>query len=208
MPAARSELAALAQRLAALAPALAAAIEAAPHWDSPALWQAEAAITATSACAMVANQLQLKGSDALRVAAAAKVLVLAGRAALVAVTGAVRQTPTAVPGRQSVFESLLAELLSGMAGCMALVGDCGRPDAIAVFAATAAAPGALLPWLATASVAMLLACRTSQQGAAGLAACSRAADRQCVSLHCAFHSTPIAESLLSQCCRRGRPIST
>ena len=84
-----SELAALAQQLAALALATAmrTAGSPAPHI------QGIAACRAASACISIALQLQLKGSDALRVAAAARLLLLAGRAALVAAADAARQNP-------------------------------------------------------------------------------------------------------------------
>ena len=157
-----SELSTLSQRLAALAPALAAAVEAgAPmvQGQSPAMVQGIAAGFAASACIHIGTLLKVKGSDALRVAAAARLLLLVGRAVLRAVADDVRRHPTAQHS-QSSLEIILTRQLYGMEGCMALVDSCERPDAIAVFAATTAAPGALLPWLAAAGDVLLLACRT------------------------------------------------
>jgi hypothetical protein len=157
-------VAALCQRLAALAPALAAAIEAAPHYDSPVLLQGAAACIAVSACITISIYLKAEGSDALRVAAAAKLVLLAGRPALVAVAGALRRSPTA-QSCQFALEILLKKQLYGVEACMSFMEACGRLDAIAVFAATTAAPDALIPWLAAACNALLLACRTRRQGA-------------------------------------------
>lgn len=155
-PAVCSELAALAQQLAALAPALTAAITAAAtvaDIGSPSHIQGTAACMAASICISTGLQLQLKGSDALRVAAAGRLLLLAGRAALLAVASAVRQNPT-LPSHLRL-NVLLNSQLCGMEGCLALMEACERPDAVAVFAATTAAPNALLPWLAAASDALL-----------------------------------------------------
>lgn len=159
-----SELSTLCQRLAALAPALAAAMAAAPHRQSPAVVQGTAACFAAKACINIAMHLEIKGSDALRVAVAARLLLLVGREVLVVVADSLRQDPAA-QDIQTSLEFLLNSQLHGMQGYMALVQDCERPDAIAVFAATTAPPDALLPWLAAASQALLLACRTCRQGA-------------------------------------------
>lgn len=162
----RSELTTLTQQLAALAPALAAAITAAPHWDSPALQQTRAACVAIGVCATVGLELQLNSSDALRVAGAAKLLLVAGRAVLVMLGAADARAPRETWRIQLALQNLLGHQLSALASCLAVLEPCERPEAIAVFAATTAAPGTLLPWLFTTSNALLLALRTSDQGAA------------------------------------------
>lgn len=157
-------MATLTQRLAALAPALAAAITAAPGWDCPALQQARAGSIATSACSFIGLRLDVKGSDALRLAAAAKLLILAGRAALPRVAAAVERNPGAKRNQQALI-SLLTMQLYAMDGCMALIEGCERPEAISVFASTTAPAGTLPPWLAATADALLLALRTCRQGA-------------------------------------------
>ena len=202
MPAARSELAALAQRLAALAPALVAAITATTDLGSPAHIQGRAACLAASACIHIGIRLQLKGSDALRVAAAARLLLLAGKAALVA--GAARQNP-AYQEAQKAFKRLPDSQLSAIDGCMSLMADCERPDAIAVFAATTAAPAALLPWLAAASDALLLACHTRPPGATTLAVRSPQLVRSLSTrLQIRVHASSFLPLASFVCCRRGR----
>ena len=131
--------------------ALAAAITAADtDLDSPSHIRGTWACISARVCLCIGLQLQLKGSDALRVSAAAKMLLLAGRAALLAVADAARQSPNAYMGRAAAALDIhLSMQLPGMRGCMALVDACGRPDAKAVFAATTAAPGALLLALRT-----------------------------------------------------------
>lgn len=165
-PAVCSELAALAQQLAALAPALATAVTAAAtvaDLDSPGHIQSRMACMVTSLCISLGHQLQLKGSDALRVAAAARLLLLAGRAVILADADTARRCP-AVPRRQHILAGLLLTQLSAMGGCMALVKACERADAVAVFAATTAATGVLLAWLAAVTDNLLLAPRSQPPG--------------------------------------------
>jgi hypothetical protein len=163
----RSEVAALSQRLAAVAPALAAAIEAAPHWESPEVQQFTAACIATSACVRIGIDLDVKGSDALRVAAAARMLLLAGRAALLAVAGtgagasAAPHHPSEVR-RQLVLGPLLTKQLHAFPGCMVLLDS-------------AAAAGCLLPAAAGAA---------SRHADTGPCACLRAGEDVAPWMHC------------------------
>lgn len=168
---ARSELATLSQRLAALTPALAAAVAPAPRLDLPAQLQTTAACISFSTCASVAIQLQLEGSDALRVAGGVKLLLTAGRAALLRVTafggGAAAGQHSLWRQQQVAFACLLFKQLHAMQQCLESIDGCNRPDATAVFAATTAASGTLVLWLTAVSEALLLFLRTPRQALQG-----------------------------------------
>ena len=149
-----STVAVLAQRLASLAPALASAVAANPR-HSPALTQVEAACIAVDACAWLGAVLRLQGSDALRLAAAASVVLTAGRAALLAAADTVGRQPTA--DSNLALNILVRKQLAGLSGTFRFLSSGALPEAAAAFAASTAAPRAFLPWLAAIRIALPLA---------------------------------------------------
>ena len=159
------ELTMLAQRLASLAPALAAAVTADPRHVSAPLAQITTARLAVDACHRLASALGLQGSDALRVAAAARVPVVAGRPALAA---AAAQVAALEPTGLAVTDlrTLAGVQLTAMQGLMALMSSPAHPNAALAFASSTVAPRAFMPWLLAATSA-LSQCYRPQQGAHG-----------------------------------------
>ena len=125
--------------------------------------QTTAACFTIGACASIGTRLQVKGSDALWVAAGVRLLLIAGRGGLAAAAGVWGSSPT--PQTRQALEVMLTQQLFAVERCMSLVSTCERADAIAVFAATTAAPDAFLPWLTAASEALLVVCRAQSSGA-------------------------------------------
>jgi hypothetical protein len=157
----------LAQQLASLAPTLAAAVAADPRHVSEPLAQITAASLAADACHRLASALGLQGSDALRVAAAARVLVIAGRPALAAAAAqASALEPTGTGLAVTDVRTLAGMQLTAMHGLMALMSSTAHPNAALAFASSTVAPRAFMPWLLAATSA-LSQCYRPQQGAHG-----------------------------------------
>ena len=154
----------LAQRLASIAPALAAAVAADPC-DSPAWLQVAAACISAAGCGSVSTELGLQGGAALRVAAAARVVLVAGRAALETSTERGRQRATAAPTAAQV-QGLTSLQLTAMTSLLDLMDLMEQPNARAAFANSTAAPQAFLPWLSAVGDALLL-CPAPLPGVAG-----------------------------------------
>jgi hypothetical protein len=151
-----SELATLAQRLASIAPALAAAAAvAADACASPAWLQVSAACISAAGCGSVSTKLRLQGSAALLIAAAAQVVLVAGRTALVTSTERVRQQAPAAPAAAQVQATALLQL-TAMTSFLTLMDLVEQPNVKAAFANSTAAPQAFLPWLSAVGDALLL----------------------------------------------------
>lgn len=152
-----SELTTLAQQLASIAPALAAAVAVCAPGGPP--LQLSAATVAATACGLIAFTLPLRGADALRIASAARVVLVAGRAALE--TGTVRFRHNDAFSAQ--LQASAGLQLAAMDSLMDLMSSAEHPTAAAAFARSTAAPEAFMPWLTAVNDALLLS-PTSWQG--------------------------------------------
>ena len=200
-----SELAMLAQRLASIAPALAAAVAADPC-DSPAWSQVAAACISAAGCGSVSTELGLQGGAALRVAAAARVVLVAGRAALETSTERGRQRATAAPTAAQV-QGITSLQLTAMTSLLHLMDLIEQPNARAAFANSTAAPQAFLPWLSAVGDALLL-CPAPLPGVAGQKcwpACAPKKQHQAV-MHSVNNQRPPA--CLAPCRCNASPVSS
>ena len=127
--------------------------------------QADAACRALDASARLALRVGLAGSDAFRVAAGARIVFGAGCKTLRGCMALCRQQAGRACGDVRIAATAHIQMWAAFR-CILRLG--AQPAALAAFAASAALPGAAVPWLAAVSEALLLQPLGSAEGAEDL----------------------------------------